>query len=221
MLPLGIITVKSIKDWHKNWQLYYTVWVKSNETTSDWKANSFDGLIQWSQSGREMCFFHRVTSLIKSESVISEWRVVSAYQIIMVNKLWVYLAWIYISHIPSSPPLPPSLSLSVILFVSQCLANFALGCNFASQENAPLLHNLVSRATVVIQLQSEMPRGVNPQSDAVQMKSPPIPQPFKCNELVHQITVHKREHWVQSPTKWMEVNSRYDKYILVVIQGCE
>lgn len=82
--------------------------------------------------------------------MISEWRVVSAYQIIMVNKLGVYLACIYI---PSSPLLTPLLSLSMILFVSQCLADFALGCNCGSQENAPALHNLVSRATVVIQLQ--------------------------------------------------------------------
>lgn len=169
----------------------------------------------FSQSGREMCFCHRVTSLIKSESVI-----VSAYQIIMVNKLWVYLACIYISP-PSSPPLPPLRSLSMILFVSQCLANFALGCNFGSQENAPLLHNLVSRATVVIQLQSETPWGVNPQSDAVQMKCPLIPQPFKCNELSHPIAVHKREHWVQSPTKWMKVNSWHDKCILGAIQDWE
>lgn len=67
---------------------------------------------------------------------------------------------------PPHPRLLPLLSLSQILFVSQCLANFALGCNFGSQENAPGLHNLVSRATVVIQLQSEMPRGgVDSQSD--------------------------------------------------------
>lgn len=161
--------------------------IKSNENTSCWKCNAFDGLIQSSQCGREMCFCHRVTSLIKSESVISEWRIVSAYQVIMVNKPWVYLACIYIS-----PPTSLPLSLSMILFVSQCLANFALGCNFGSQENAPLLHNLVSRATVVIQLQSEMPWGLNPQSDAVQMKCPLIPQPFKCNELFQQITVHER-----------------------------
>lgn len=40
-------------------------------------------------------------------------------------------------------------------FVSQCLANFALGCNLVSQENAPVLHNLVSRATIVVQLQTD------------------------------------------------------------------
>lgn len=66
-------------------------------------GNSLDGLIQLNRSGREMCFCHWVTSLIKSESVISKWRIVSAYQIIMVNKLWVYLACIYITS--SLPPL--------------------------------------------------------------------------------------------------------------------
>lgn len=132
----------------------------------------------------------------------------------MVNKLWVYLACIYIS-----PPTSLPLSLSMILFVSQCLSNFALGCNFGSQENAPLLHNLVSRATVVIHLQSEMPCGVNPQSDAVQMKCPLIPQSFKCNELSQQITVHEREHGVQSPTKEMKwVVDMTNKY-MAVIQG--
>ncbi len=101
--------------------------------------------------GKRLC---ATESLIKSESVVSELRTVSAYQIIMVNKLWAYLDHIYISS-PSSSTLLALLSLFMILFVSQCLANFALGCNFGSQENSPLLHNLVSRATVVLQLQSE------------------------------------------------------------------
>lgn len=54
---------------------------------------------------------------------------------------------------PTTPPTPPLplLSLPLILFVFQCSANFALGCNFDSWENSPRLHNLVSRATVVLQ----------------------------------------------------------------------
>lgn len=150
-------------------------------------------------------------SLIKSESVISERSVVGAYRIITAYKLWEYSACIYISA-PSSPPrLLPLLSLSLILFVSQCLANFALGCNFGSQENAPRLHNPVSRATVVIQLQSEMPRGgVDSQSDTVQTKRPLFPQPFKRNELFRRIAVHQGEHHKRF--------HMYDKYVLEVIR---
>lgn len=48
-------------------------------------------------------------SLIKSESVISEWRIVGAYQIIMVNKQRIFLACIYISTSPVSLLHSPSL----------------------------------------------------------------------------------------------------------------
>lgn len=75
--------------------------------------------------------------------MISEHWIDDTYWIIMVNKLWVYLACIYISSPTPTSPLSAALSLSMILFVSQRLANFALGCNFGSQENAPRLHNLV------------------------------------------------------------------------------
>lgn len=135
-----------------------------------------------------MCFCHRVTPPITSKSVISVWGLVTAYLIIMVNNLRVYLAWIYILFLPLFLSVLP---LSMILFVSQCLANFALGCNLGTQENAPRLHNLVSGARVVIQLQWEMPRGVNPLSGAVKMKSPLNPEPFRFNELFQQIALHR------------------------------
>lgn len=149
--------------------------------------------------------WRRNVSLIRSESVIFKWSRVSAYQIIMGNKLWEYSACIYIS------PLLTRISLSLILFVSQCLANFALGCNFGSQENAPRLHNLASRATVVIQRQWAMPQGwVDSQSATVQIKRPLVPPPFKCNELFHCIAVQKG-----GPQEWVYM---YDKYIVEVTQ---
>lgn len=83
-------------------------------------------------------------------------------------ELWEYY---YACVYPPPPPPPlPQLLPSVISFVSQRSANFALGCNFGSRENSPCLHNLVSRVTVVIQRQAETPRGVNSPSDTVQMK---------------------------------------------------
>lgn len=72
------------------------------------------------------------------------------------------------------PPHPPPLSPSVILFVSQRSANFALGCNFGWRGGggggSPCLHNPVSRATVVMRRQAAAPPGVNSPSDVVQMK---------------------------------------------------
>lgn len=97
-------------------------------------------------------------------------------QIIVINKPWVYSARIY-------PPPPPT-----ILFVSLHLANFALGFKLVSQESAPPLLNLVSRATAVIQPQSDTPWGVNPQSDAVQIRCPLTAAPFPAYTAAYRCT---------------------------------
>lgn len=127
-------------------------------------------------------------SLIKSESLISECRTVRAHRIITANKLWEYFICIN-----TSPP-PVSLLCSHSLWSclsSQRLANFALGCNFGSQENAPRLHNLVSRATVVTQLQpgsrSPRRRGANEVSAFFHGCS-------KEMNAFHSTAAHKGEH---------------------------
>lgn len=78
-------------------------------------------------------------------------------------------------------------------FVSQCLANFALGCNLVSQENAPVLHNLVSRATIVVQLQTDS-----------------TPRVMQCKWSVHRSHGHLNAMNSFTRSLYMRENTEYN-----------
>lgn len=99
---------------------------------------------------------------------------------------------IFSMHLHNILSLTPSFH-SLCDFVSQCLANFALGCNLVSQENAPVLHNLVSRATIVVQLQSDS-----------------TPRVMRCKWSVHRSHGHLNAMNSFTRSLYMRENTEYN-----------
>lgn len=100
---------------------------------------------------------------------------------------------IFSMHLHNILSLTPSSFHSLYDFVSQCLANFALGCNLVSQENAPVLHNLVSRATIVVQLQSDS-----------------TPRVMQCKWSVHRSHGHLNAMNSFTRSLYMRENTEYN-----------